>query len=141
MKNHMSKRIALATFMVLFLSVTISLAGSWQGGSQAPSYSFHSTSCMTGSGSRLPSAAIDGVRMSGSSPLPLSSRGYSPMEDDPFGGETIGGTENPLQPGAPIGSGLLPLLLMAAGYALWMRRRTAGNSTRSCTHMPERPAE
>lgn len=50
------------------------------------------------------------------------------MEDDPFGGETIDDTENPLQPGTPIGDGVLPLLLMAAGYALWIRRRTTGNS-------------
>ena len=51
------------------------------------------------------------------------------MEDDPFGGETIGDTENPLQPGTPIGDGILPLLLMAAGYALWIRRRTTRKST------------
>ncbi len=129
MKNHLSKRIACATFMVLFLSVTICLAESWQGSSQAPSYSFHSTSSLTGSGSRLPSAAIDGVRMTGSSPFHPSSRNNSPMDDDPFGGETIDDTENPLQPGTPIGDGILPLLLMAAGYALWIRRRTTRKST------------
>ena len=129
MKNHLSKRIACATFMVLFLSVTICLAESWQGSSPAPSYSFRSTSSLIGSGSRLPSAANDGVRMTGSSPFHPSSRGNSPMEDDPFGGETIGDTENPLQPGTPIGDGILPLLLMAAGYALWIRRRTTRKST------------
>ena len=50
------------------------------------------------------------------------------MEGDPFGDETIDDIDNPLHPGSPIGDGLLPLLLMAAGGALWIRRRTAKDS-------------
>lgn len=126
MKNHMSKRIACVAFLVLLLSTVDCLAEPWQGSTQAPSCAFRSTSSMTGTGSCLPSAAINGVTVAGSRPSFPSSRGNSPMEDtDPFGDQTIRGTKNPLQPGSPVGDGILPLLLMAAGGALlvWRRRR------------------
>ncbi len=128
MKNYKFIRIACATFMVLFLSVTICFAESWQGGIQAPSYTFRSTSPLSGSGSLSPSTSVGGVSMSGSRHAFPSSRGNSPMEGDPFGDETIDDINNPQHPGSPIGDGLLPLLLMAAGGALWIRRRTAKNS-------------
>lgn len=53
----------------------------------------------------------------------LVSRPRREGEYDPFGGETIGDVDNPMQPGSPVGEGLWLLLLMAAGYGLRMRQR------------------
>ena len=41
--------------------------------------------------------------------------------DDPFGGGTL--PSNPLEPGTPVGDAVLPLLLLAAGYAVYVARR------------------
>lgn len=123
MKKQMSILVACATFMVLLLSPMACLAQSWQGSIQAPSCAFRSTSAMVGSGSGLPSAAISGVTIAGSRPAFPSSRSNSPMEDNPFGDQTIDDIENPLQPGSPVGDGVLPLLLMAAVAALAVARR------------------
>ena len=38
-------------------------------------------------------------------------------EEDPFGGETIGGTTNPREPGTPLADGLWLLLIAAIVYA------------------------
>ena len=83
------------------------------------------------SGSSLPLAAATGVSTAGNSP----SAGFggprrARMEDDadpvdPFGGQTINETQDPLQPGSPLGDALLPMMLMAILFAAFitLRRR------------------
>lgn len=101
-------------------------AGSRSGSSQrgialAPEgmTAFRSTSSMPLSGSALPMAAATGTTIAiwGSGPL-------RDGEGDPFGGQTIGSTENPDQPGTPIGDTPWILFgLMLGAYAVVKRRR------------------
>ena len=94
-------------------------------------YEFYSTSTLMGSGSSLPISARNGLKIGANTPgdnTPAGSSGRpgSPrratMEDDPFGGETIDDTGDPLEPGTPIGDGMWALLLMAAGYLIYRVR-------------------
>jgi hypothetical protein len=47
--------------------------------------------------------------------------------DDPFGGETIGGTTNPQEPGTPLGDAMLPMMMLIGAYCgfVALRRRKA----------------
>ena len=99
--------------MVSFLSVRA------QGLAQRPVAQMQSTSIMKGSGSTLPQAAISGT----STTYTTSTTGTNgprraKKDEDPFGGETIGGTENPYEPGTPLGDAAWPLMLLACVYAL-----------------------
>lgn len=79
---------------------------------------FRSTSSMPLSGSALPMAAATGTT--------VAIWGSGPLRDgeDPFGGQTIGGTDNPNQPGTPIGDTPWILFgLMLGAYAVVKRRR------------------
>ena len=73
------------------------------------------------SGSALPLAAATGVSTTDESPSNSNNGPKRSKKEDPFGGETIGGTTNPQQPGTPIGDALLPLMLMALLYVLFRR--------------------
>lgn len=93
-------------------------------------YHFRSTSSFSGSGSHLPIAAQSGVVMVSSlaeddSPIGITQSGPRKAKKggDPFGGETIDDVDNPQQPGTPIGNGICVLLMMAAGYAEYRRRK------------------
>ena len=105
-------------------------------------FEFYSTSAMTGSGSSLPLAARNGLTIGANTPddnMPSGGvRGprRAKAEDDPFGGQTIDDTSDPLEPGTPVGDGVWVLLLMALSYAfgkwryqvMWriMARRSSG---------------
>lgn len=85
-------------------------------------------STMMYSGSALPLAAATGVSTADSPSKGNGGPRRAMMEDptDPFGGQTIGGTTNPLEPGTPIGDGILPMMVMAvlfAGFVAMRRRR------------------
>ena len=84
------------------------------------------------SGSRLPIAARNGVIVGSTSPDDNTSNGgvghhgntrRGKMDDDPFGGETIGDVNNPQEPGTPIGDGMWVLMMLAMGYAFGKLRR------------------
>ena len=100
-------------------------AGSRSGSSQrgialAPEHmtAFRSTSSMPLSGSALPMAAATGTTVAIWSTGPLRD------EEDPFNGETINGTDNPNEPGTPIGDTPWILFgLMLGAYAVVKRRR------------------
>ena len=98
--------------MVSFMSVRA------QGIAQRPVAQMQSTSIMKGSGSTLPQAAISGT----STTYTTTTGAYGPRrakkDEDPFGGETIGGTDNPLEPGSPLGDAAMPLALLALAYLL-----------------------
>jgi len=91
-------------------------------------FEFYSTSTLKGSGSSLPIAARNGFTIGANTPDDNSSSGGAggprrgKKDEDPFGGETIGGTSDPLEPGTPIGEGMWVLLLLAAGFAGYKTR-------------------
>jgi len=86
-----------------------------------PADAFRSTSSMTSSGSSLPSAAQTGVFVTASSPGTYSPATpmYSPRRsvENPFGDDNVGSTENPLEPGTPLGDIIPPMILFALLYA------------------------
>lgn len=91
-------------------------------GVSIPTVSFHSTSAMTRSGSNL--INTDSYTVVGANNLPNNSgsgfggrRNAADEEDTPPADDPPGPNEN------PIGDAILPMLLLAAGYALWQWRR------------------
>jgi hypothetical protein len=117
--------------LLAFLWMLLPEVRAW-GEVQSPAYSFRSTSSLQSAGSSLPMAAVTGGGLVGDRPAyiggirPRMNAGREDGDDDDiFDDENI--THTP-DPDLPVGDGVLPLLLMAAGYALWIRRRTTGNS-------------
>jgi len=118
--------------IVMMLSVAGLVFATAQGLAQQPKAEMHSTSGMISSGSALPSAATSGAVVTGSklgtyetastaSEGP-SGRRKAKKDENPFG-EDIGGTDNPLEPGSPIGDAGWPLMLLALAYAIYRVRR------------------
>lgn len=102
-----------------------SVAGCTTFGQTERQYQFRSTSAMLTEDTKL--GLSEGAFSSGvSTGEPINTKSSGPrratMDDDPFGGETIGGTENPQQPGTPLGDGVWAMLLMAAGYLIYRVR-------------------
>ena len=80
----------------------------------------YSTSAMLGSGSSLPQAAVTGTSTTYDDPSQTISGPRRIIdEDDNEEKENDGWAE----PGVPLGDALLPLLLLAVGYALYTRRK------------------
>ena len=106
-------------------------------GTSFPASSFRSTSSMAGAGSSLPMAAADGARLAGNTPQYIGGIGAarSPMDDDPFGGETIDDITLPEEPGnyQPVGDAVPPLLLLAIAYMTYsLLKRRKKNLRRFC---------
>ena len=81
-------------------------------------------STMMYSGSSLPLAAATGVTTADSPSNGGGGPRRAKMDDpDPFGGETIGGTTNPTEPGTPLGDAVLPMMLMAILFAAFVYYR------------------
>ena len=118
-------------YLLIVVALLSVLSVSAQMLAQLPEATMHSTSAMVGSGSALPSAAANGVVVTGEqpgtySPANAPSRprrakmGENDWEDDEFSE-----TYEPYKD--PIGDAALPLMLLAAAYALLraFRRRQA----------------
>ena len=90
--------------------------------SVSPMVNFHSTSAMLGSGSALPNAAVSGF-ISADDNLPDS----SPRGPRRIGGGNSGGGPGPDNPDDvfkdPLTDAVPCLLLLALGYALYLRRK------------------
>jgi hypothetical protein len=93
-----------------------------------PEAHMYSTSAMVGSGTSLPQAAVTGTHTT-----------YDESDNSAFSGPKRiiadgdeGDKENDgwKEPGVPLGDALLPLLLLAAGYAIYLRRK-------NCVRIPE----
>ena len=85
-----------------------------------PMVDFHSTSAMTSSGSSLPSAATTGF-ISADENLNSNNTDFTPKGPQRVGGW---GDNNAGDPGAvPLGDAVPCLLLLALGYALYVRRK------------------
>ena len=89
---------------------------------QMPVATMSSTgSALVSSGSSLPQAAVTGTTTADETGVGGPKKGIrraTQEEEDPFGGETIGGTENPIEPGTPIGDAMWLLMALAAAYAV-----------------------
>lgn len=105
---------------------TRSLSAPAQGGGamvSVPAVSFRSTSAMPSTGSSLSQAAVSGVITTDESD---NSTITGPRR---IGGGNSGGGDGPTNPDdpwkTPLGDAVLPLLLLAAGYAIYLRRKNS----------------
>jgi len=90
-------------------------------------FEFQSTSTMAGSGSNLPIAARNGLKIGANSPDDYSSNeAHGPRRIGGSGSGTEGNdaeeSHDPQE--TPVGDGMWVLLLMAVGYAMCRKRRT-----------------
>ena len=88
-----------------------------------PEAHMYSTSAMVGCGSSLPQAAVTGTHTT-----------YDESDNGAFSGpkrviadgdEEDKENDGWKEPGVPIGDALLPLLLLAVGYAIYLRRKNS----------------
>ena len=123
-------------FLLIIIAMVSFLSAHAQGLAQRPEIKMQSTSAgLVCSGSTLPSAAIHGTYVTGTTIGTYSSTNASGPrhakkegEEDPFGGQTIGGTTNPMEPATPLGDAALPLILLACVYICaraFLRRKRA----------------
>ena len=114
-------------YLLMVVAMVSVLGVCAQGLAQQEQTVFQSTSTMSGSGSSYssnPSLNSDGTAAyEGASYTPAQAPGRPghirrESGDDPFGGETIGDTDNPLEPGTPLGDVFWPLMVLASVYAL-----------------------
>ena len=102
-------------------------------GATAPQATFQSTNTMMGSGSRYasqPRLSTNGQAVYSSMSSTTSGPRRAKMDDDPFGedDDINKTTQNPQQPGTPIGDAVLPLTLMCllgVGVVYLRRRKMA----------------
>ena len=90
-------------------------------GAAKPSFNFHSTSVMSTSGSTLPSAASTGCVLTNNpngNNLPRGPRRAAEDDDTPPA-DPNGPNETPL------GDAVIPLLLLAVGYSIYLRRKNS----------------
>ena len=94
---------------------------------QKPVPQMQSTSGMMYSGSNLPQAAATGATLAEEPRVQSSGRpGHIRRDENPFGDQTIENTDNPNEPGTPLGDVFWPLMLLAGAYALmrvFLKRR------------------
>jgi hypothetical protein len=105
--------------IVMMVSVASMLFASAQSLAQQPKVEMHSTSGMVYSGSKLPSAALDGAVLTGITPGTY--RSVDPTEGPTgrrkIGGNTGGGSDDREDPyETPFGDAALPLMLLALAY-------------------------
>lgn len=94
-----------------------------------PTLAMSSTgSVMMQSGSTLPMAAVSGTTTTEqTAPNRHRAKKEDPDPSNPFGGQTIGGVDNPNEPGTPIGDAAVPMMLMALAWVMvrMIRRKAA----------------
>lgn len=115
-------------YLLIVIAMVSFLGVNAQGLAQRPEIKMQSTSGMVYSGSTLPSAAADGTVLTGATVgtyTPASTSGPRRI-----GGGNSGGGSGPANPddpyATPIGDAALPLMMLAAAYALlraWRKRR------------------
>ena len=79
-----------------------------------PTVEFHSTSAMPSVGSSLSVASSAGVI--------IDEQGNTQMTSGP---KRVNPNQKPADPFLPLGDAVLPLLLLAAGYAIYLRRKNS----------------
>ena len=113
-------------YLLIVIGLVSALSIGAQTLAQQPEVQMHSTSVMAPCGSVLPQAATTGVyttydaQRSGASKVP----GRRKTEENPFGGDDVSGTDNPIEPGTPLGDAMWPLMALACAYVLLRYIRT-----------------
>jgi hypothetical protein len=113
-------------YLLMVVAMVSVLGVSAQSTAQLPEPKMQSTSVMLGTGTTLPFAAAEGTYVTGSTPGTYSPTGGRPghirkgLDDDDEG--EGGSTPKPGQP-FPIGDGLWVLILAAAVYGVYRRKR------------------
>lgn len=105
--------------IVMMLSVASLAFATAQSLAQQPKAEMHSTSGMVYSGSTLPSAAVDGAVLTGTTvgtyaPVTTSGPHRAKKEDDDWEDDEWGHTDDPWA--TPLGDAALPLALLACMY-------------------------
>lgn len=106
-------------YLLIVIAMVSFLGANAQGLAQRPEVKMQSTSGMVGSGSTLPSAAVQGTYVTGTtvgtySPANAAGPNRAKKEGE---WEDEGDPDNPGEPN-PLGDAALPLLMLAAAYAL-----------------------
>ena len=105
---------------LLIIVAMVSVLGVYaQVTAKLPEPKMQSTSGMMYSGSNLPQAAATGATLAEEPRVQSSGRpGHIRRDENPFGDQTIENTDNPNEPGTPLGDVFWPLMLLAGVYAL-----------------------
>lgn len=119
-------------YLLIVMGLMSVLSISAQALAQQPQAQMQSTSIIAGSGSQLPSAAVQGTYVTGTAVgtyTPANAtNGPAKMRRDVGGGGSTADDEDPDGPGEPfpLGDAGWPLMMLAAAYALlrlWRKRR------------------
>ena len=125
----------LAIIAIIVVAAVMALPAAAQqfntfGGAVAPQASFQSTSTMRGSGSSYSSNPM--INRNGTAVYNGAAASYGPHrmkkdDGDPFAedDDINQTTQNPQQPGTPIGDAVLPLMLCALAYLIFRTRKRA----------------
>ena len=103
-------------YLLMVVAMVSVLSVKAQSTAQLPEVQMQSTSVMMSSGSNLPSAAINGVSTANEQVLSPANAPSGPKRNRP------GDNEDPYKD--PIGDALWPLILAAAVYGVYRRKRS-----------------
>ena len=120
-------------YLLIVMGLMSVLSISAQALAQEPQAQMQSTSIMAGSGSQLPSAAVQGTYVTGAtigtySPANASGPHRAKKEDNDWEDDEWGDTGDPWA--TPIGDVMWPLMLLACAYCAFLIIRTRKRETR-----------
>ena len=120
-------------YLLIVMGLMSVLSISAQTLAQEPQAQMQSTSIMAGSGSQLPSAAVQGTYVTGAtigtySPANASGPHRAKKEDNDWEDDEWGDTGDPWA--TPIGDVMWPLMLLACAYCAFLIIRTRKRETR-----------
>jgi hypothetical protein len=120
-------------YLLIVMGLMSILSISAQALAQQPQAQMQSTSIMAGSGSQLPSAAVQGTYVTGAtigtySPANASGPHRAKKEDNDWEDDEWGDTGDPWA--TPIGDVMWPLMLLACAYCAFLIIRTRKRETR-----------
>ena len=120
-------------YLLIVMGLMSVLSISAQALAQEPQAQMQSTSIMAGSGSQLPSAAVQGTYVTGAtigtySPANASGPHRAKKEDNDWEDDEWGDTGDPWA--TPIGDVMWPLMLLACAYCAYLIIRTRKREAR-----------
>ena len=110
-------------YLLIVMSLVSVLSVKAQSTAQLPEVQMQSTSVMVGSGSALPQAATTGAVLTGETPGTYSAAGHHGHIRRGLDEGDDEGTKKPGQP-FPLGDAVWPLILAAAVYGVYRRKRS-----------------
>ena len=109
-------------YLLMVVAMVSVLSVKAQGTAQLPEVQMQSTSVMVSSGSALPQAAVTGTYMAGETPGTYSAAGHHGHIRRGLDGDDED-KDKPGQP-FPVGDAVWPLILAAAVYGVYRRKRS-----------------